>query len=67
IEVYHPSHSLALSRYYLRLARRKGFLVVGGSDCHGPDLEEELIGKVKLPMAYVEALKGALSRRANWE
>ena len=35
IEVYHPEHTPALRRHYLKLAQDHGLVVTGGSDFHG--------------------------------
>ena len=36
IEAYHRSHTGTLARKYLKMAKMRGLLVTGGSDCHGP-------------------------------
>lgn len=38
-------------------AERRGFLVTGGSDDHGPGSTRESLGTVRLPYRHVEALK----------
>lgn len=40
-----------------KLAQRKGFLLTGGSDDHGPKSVKETLGKIHLPYRYVEAMK----------
>jgi len=59
IEVYSSGHSPADERRYLRLARRHGLLVSGGSDCHGMNKDRLLIGSVRLPDRRLEALRAA--------
>lgn len=59
IEVRHGAHSPAQSRHYAALAKKHGLLVSGGSDCHGPGKKEVLIGKVKIGLEVVEALREA--------
>lgn len=59
IEVWHGTHSPERSRYYASLAKKHGLLVSGGSDCHGPGKGEVFIGKVKIGLEVVEALREA--------
>ncbi len=39
------------------IAKRKGFLLTGGSDDHGPNSVKETLGAIHLPYHYVEAMK----------
>ncbi|MCH7646837.1 MAG: PHP domain-containing protein [Nitrospinae bacterium] len=64
IEVWHGAHSPEQSRYYASLAKKHGLLASGGSDCHGPGKAEVLIGKVKLSLDIVEALRKAAGAKA---
>jgi hypothetical protein len=57
IEVYHSSHSPAAAKSYRRLAEARGLLVTGGSDCHGRDDPHTLMGTVRAPASFVEALE----------
>ena len=57
LECYHSKHTAAASEHYKRLAHLHGLLVTGGSDCHGLNKGQPLIGTVKLPYQYVEQLK----------
>jgi 3',5'-nucleoside bisphosphate phosphatase len=57
LECYHSKHTAAASEHYKRLAHLHGLLVTGGSDCHGLNKGQPLIGSVKLPYQYVELLK----------
>jgi predicted metal-dependent phosphoesterase TrpH len=59
IEVWHGTHTPEQSRYYLSLAKKYGLLVSGGSDCHGPGKGEILLGRVKVHLEVVEALREA--------
>jgi hypothetical protein len=34
IEVYHPDHTSAISRFYRRFAQKRGLIITGGSDAH---------------------------------
>jgi predicted metal-dependent phosphoesterase TrpH len=65
IEVWHGAHSPEQSRYYESLAKKYGLLVSGGSDCHGPGKGEALIGKVKVGLEVVEALRDAAAAPAG--
>jgi|Deesub1362A_J573_1020465.scaffolds.fasta_scaffold05139_4 hypothetical protein len=57
IEVYYSEHDELQTRYYEDIANRYSLLITGGSDCHGDRDEGLLLGKIKLPYRYVEALK----------
>ncbi len=59
---YDPSsRSLTIEPRLLRtMAEKRGFLVTGGSDDHGPNSTKESIGTIHLPYARVEALRAAL-------
>jgi hypothetical protein len=61
IECFHTRHPPAASERYLALAATHGLLVTGGSDCHGMNKGRPLIGSVRLPYAYVQALKSRLN------
>jgi len=64
IECFHTKHSTATTEHYLALADRFQLLVTGGSDCHGLSKGKPLIGTVKLPHSYIEALQDRVRRRA---
>ena len=57
LECFHSRHSGADSDRYRRMADRLGLLVSGGSDCHGMNKGQPLIGGVRLPYAFVERLR----------
>jgi 3',5'-nucleoside bisphosphate phosphatase len=57
IECFHPKHSTATAKRYLELADRFHLLVTGGSDCHGPNKGQPLIGTVKVPYQHLERLR----------
>lgn len=69
IEVFYSKHTEAMVAHYRSLAERHGLVATGGSDDHGRYKDEALLGQVRLPYAYVEALKAAIAaqRRANRE
>lgn len=65
IESFYPydpsSRSLTIEpRLLLTMAEKRGFLMTGGSDDHGPDSTKESIGSIRLPYERVEALRAAL-------
>jgi len=39
------------------IAERKGFLLTGGSDDHGPNSVKDMLGAIRLPYRYVEMMK----------
>jgi hypothetical protein len=59
IETYYPSYSRQQQRHYLELGRELGLLPSGGSDCHGLNRPELLMGKVRLPERIVDELERA--------
>jgi len=65
IESFYPydpvSRSLSIEPQVLRtMAEKRGFLLTGGSDDHGPNSTKESIGAIRLPYERVEALRAAL-------
>jgi predicted metal-dependent phosphoesterase TrpH len=63
IECYHSKHTHAMTDRYQNLAREYHLLITGGSDCHGYSKAKPLIGSIKLPYEFVDALR--LSIRAR--
>ena len=57
LEVYHSKFDKKHSQDLLAIAKKYDLLVTGGSDCHGEGKLRPLIGKIRLPYAYVEKLK----------
>lgn len=58
IEVYHYEHTPQQTADFIELAREKGLLVTGGSDCHGSKSTRGMtMGSVKVPDSVLEALK----------
>lgn len=57
LECFHSRHSTRVSERYLQIADQHALLVTGGSDCHGMNKGEPLIGSVRLPYLHVEQLK----------
>ena len=66
LETYYPydpsNRNLTIEpRLLLTMAEKRGFLMTGGSDDHGPDSTKESIGAIRLPYERVEALKAVLT------
>jgi predicted metal-dependent phosphoesterase TrpH len=62
IEVYHPDHGPASSRFYKRFALRHGLIITGGSDAHGnPGPKPSSVGCVTVSHEAVEQLRKAAS------
>jgi predicted metal-dependent phosphoesterase TrpH len=59
LEVYHSGQSEEDTTRYFQMAKDKGLLVTGGSDCHGEKKLNMLMGRIKLPIQYVDRLKEA--------
>lgn len=65
IECVHSRHSTTAMEHYLDLAENSNLLITGGSDCHGMNKGQPLIGTVKLPYAFVAKLKARVKRLAG--
>lgn len=59
LEVYHSGHSEEDTNCYFQMTKDKGLLITGGSDCHGEKKLNMLMGRIKLPIQYVDRLKEA--------
>ena len=62
IEAYHISHSPGRTSEFVELAKERGILVSGGSDCHGGAKSTPEMGKVQTPLRYAQAILAALGR-----
>ena len=62
IECYHTKHSPSFVTHYLELAGKLGLLMTGGSDCHGQSKGKPLMGTVRVPYQYLEALQARAAR-----
>lgn len=51
-----------VASHFLTLAKRHRLLVTGGSDDHGGNADEPLMGRVRLPYSYVDALKAEITQ-----
>lgn len=63
IECFHSRHSNHAIEHYLRVAARFRLLPSGGSDCHGMNKGEPLIGGVKLAADYVDRMREVATAR----
>lgn len=63
LECFHSKHSTSASEHYLELAEALRLLVTGGSDCHGMNKGQPLIGTIKLPHDCVEKLNERIAAR----
>lgn len=61
IEAYHVSHNPGRVEEFQQLAREKGLLISGGSDCHGTVKGKALLGSVQTPRAVYDAIRKALT------
>jgi hypothetical protein len=57
IEVYHTDHKPGVTKHYETLAKEKGLLMTGGSDCHGLGKGRVLLGGVRVPYDIVDGLR----------
>lgn len=57
VEVFHTDHTKATTEKLLEFTAKHNLLITGGSDCHGANKKQVLMGTVKLPYKYVEILK----------
>lgn len=62
LECFHSKHNPSQTTHYLAVTAQFDLLVTGGSDCHGMNKGEPLIGSVKLAHAYVERLKKRITQ-----
>jgi len=63
LECFHSRHSVSDIERYEGMTEKYGLLATGGSDCHGMNRGNPLIGSIKLPYIYVENMKRRLARR----
>jgi predicted metal-dependent phosphoesterase TrpH len=63
IECFHSRHAAPAIEHYLRVAARFRLLPTGGSDCHGMNKGEPLIGSIRLAIDFVNRLKEAVAMR----
>ncbi len=63
LECHHPKHGPAAVARYEAMARELGLLITGGSDCHGMSKSRPTIGTVKIPSAFVDAIRAKVAGR----
>jgi predicted metal-dependent phosphoesterase TrpH len=57
IETIHPKHNEHQTRHFSEMAKRNGLLETGGSDYHGGNRGDGVLGKYKVPYEVVDKLK----------
>lgn len=63
LEVWHSKHSGSQVKNYLDLAKQKGLLVCGGSDCHSDNMMNNGGSSIKVPYIVVEEMKQRVAAR----
>lgn len=64
LEAYHSKHTAGQTTLYLQTAAERGWLVSGGSDCHGTAKHNKPeMGRVRVPYEHYQRIHEALSRR----
>jgi len=61
IEVMHIKHDSKTIKRYSQVAEKYGLLKTGGSDCHGDRRGDAVMGQVKVPMDFLDAMKARLA------
>jgi 3',5'-nucleoside bisphosphate phosphatase len=62
LEVYHTDHKSHVAKHYEAIAKERGLIMTGGSDCHGMGKSRILMGSVRVPYDIVERLKTEAGR-----
>ncbi len=57
IEAYHTEHSAAFQQNYIKIARKNGLAITGGSDFHSSNHNKSEIGVPRVPYSAVKSLK----------
>jgi 3',5'-nucleoside bisphosphate phosphatase len=63
IEVMHIKQDTRAVQRYSQAAEKLGLLKTGGSDCHGDRRGDAVLGQVKVPVAFLEAMRAHLATR----
>ncbi len=63
LECFYTRHSTPIMEHYMLIADQHRLLITGGSDCHGMNKGQPLIGSTKLPYHFVEKLKSRVAAR----
>jgi hypothetical protein len=61
IEAYHTEHSAAIQQNYIKIARKHGLAITGGSDFHNNSHSKSEIGVPRVPFTTVKGLKDKLA------
>ncbi len=64
IEIFHTKHNDEDTAFYQDIAGKYGLKITGGSDCHGGNTGEILMGKVRLPYTYIQEMHALLESNA---
>ena len=57
IETLHPRHSQAQVDHFREIVHAKNLVETGGTDCHGKNPDDLLIGRLAVPYGFVERMK----------
>jgi 3',5'-nucleoside bisphosphate phosphatase len=62
IETYHSDHSATSQQNYIKIARKNGLAITGGSDFHNSSHNKSEIGAPRVPYSTVKSLKEVHSK-----
>jgi predicted metal-dependent phosphoesterase TrpH len=63
VEVYHRKHSPAMIEYFSHIAEKYELIVTGGSDCHGPKANGQImLGRTHVPDRILAEMKKEKNR-----
>ena len=65
IEAYYPNYTPEVSRDLLAIAQEFGLIPTGGSDFHGPTVNQVVLGEVDVPWSTVERMREWRTRHAG--
>ncbi len=65
IEVYHVEHTAEQREHFARVASERGLIATGGSDYHGPDSVNGVLGAGGAPEGAAEELAAAAARQRH--
>ena len=60
IETIHPRHTQKQVDFFRNVVKRYNLVETGGSDCHGKNTDDILIGRMNVPYAFVKRMKERL-------
>jgi len=67
IEAYHTEHSPDNQQNYIKIARRNGLAITGGSDFHSSSHNKSEIGTPRVPYSAVKSLRDRLEKHIREE